>query len=113
MAQSLPDPSRSPAVTTHAKLTGAIAALICGAARDVRALALQLDAIRALARDDGRLTLASLASRAESVLARGGGTAAVRCYLDAMGEAATLDDAAADASAREALLARVAQRLHG
>lgn len=113
MAQHFSDPSRTPAATTRARLTGAIAALHGGAPRDVRALAMQLDAIRALARDDGRLTLASLASRAESVLARGGGAAAVRCYLDAMGEAATLDDAAADASAREALLARVAQRLHG
>ena len=76
---------------------------------DRKSLAEGVDAIRSIAHSSGFGTVATLAGRLESALAREVAGATVHCYLDALGDAVKLEPIRS--SAQQALLASVALRV--
>lgn len=94
------------------RITGQIGALAealphCALPQIVRGI----DDIRCLARDNGFAAVETLASRLESAVAAGGYRAAILTYLDAMSDAVSAPPGPLPASAQEAWLASVANRL--
>lgn len=97
------------AIEIRRDLTARLTSLSSTGRIDRRRLAEGVDAIRCIAHSNGFATVATLAGRLESALAREAAGATLHCYLDALGDAVKLEPIRS--SAQQALLASVALRV--